>query len=1203
MSKRSLESMLTPAPSDVPRIKEIRKRPRGTTPTGGAGEPSGAFSQISSAPAPSFSAPTNQSSGFSFGQSQSFPGATATPSQPTQGDSAPFSFGGSSSTSFNFSGGFGAPASNPFANNSFTAGNSAPAQPSSTTGSVSFGGFGSQPANQSTSQPAFSFGAPQNASSSVTTGLFGQSATPKPTGNGVADSMQMSPDAKPKNPFAASSSLPSKNIFGDSGASNIFSSKPAAPVSNPFGGLSLPAATEKPSSDKPEAFAAKPAFASQAPTAAFGSLFGATSATSTPSEPEKPATNNLFAPKAAAPAAPSSNPFMFSKPAAPEPEKAVATEVASNNIFSPKPSAGPSSAGNIFAPKPAEQTSTPNLFTPKAPTNDAISTTPASQPFENLFKSTATSKPATEQAPTSNMFAAKPATAQTSQEPAAPGPFNSLFGGTSKSATIKPFGNNFAGLSTIENPAQAVAATPSLFAPKPATEQASDKPIEAPQPFKNLFGTSSTTFKPAEPAGVSSPFAPKPATEQPAPSPTKPFANLLAGQTTAPQATPAKAAVTPSGIASVQKHEPAMPKLNVPPGTRKDIAENAELLWKIRGLDTHFKQEVMKYQPGTDSFDNLILFYIRVRNGMGAPIKGAPELQPKKAAETSVHVDGPNGSTTSSVFAKSFSSPSPSPAQPVAVSTPTQSATGNLFAKSMSNGSAASPAPVASPAPKPAGNMFGQPASPAPAASPAPKLAGNMFAQSASAAPAASPAPKLASNPFAQSASAKAPNGSAAPAPPKFGNSVGTVDFMAQFKQKAEKSMAEEKAKRKAEDFDSDEDDEEEWERRDAEQQREKRAKLEASSKKKSVFRNGKFEWVDVDEPASTESDSNAVKPADKPAASSLFVPGDTAVFSAPSPASSTGSIFESSSRPLPASENIFGRLTPKPSDADKDSDESGDEGNASFSKRPAEEDASTDDDFASALRNSKRTKPSEQTDAAKSSLDTPLPAPTAAAGRSLFDRIQSPAPTSTPQKETSTSTSSLFSASFGQSTSFGKSISFGQNNATPAADKTWKPTSPIKFSTDSALSATSAPPSTLASTQPSSGVNSGDATPDEEPAPGEVFDMSQANAGEEDETLVFECRARAFKLTTGWTSQGTGIARLLKHPETGRARIVLRADPGGNVILNTFLKKEFDYARQANSVQFLVPQADSEQPEHWAVRVNANSIEELYSKIQEIKN
>lgn len=872
--------MLTPAPSNANRIKEIRRRPRGTTPTGGASEPSGTFSQLSSAPAfptPSFSAPTNQPGGFSFGQSQSFPGASTTPSQPTQGSAAPFSFGGNGS-SFNFSGGFGSPASNPFANSPFSAGNSAPAaQPTSTTGSASFGGFGSQP----TPKPAFSFGAPQNAGTSVGTGLFGQPAATNANGNPVADSMQTSPDAKPKTSFAPSASFPSKNLFGDSGAPNLFSPKPAAPAGNPFGGLSFPP-PEKPSSDKAEGFAAKPAFASQAPTSTsqappFGSLFGAAPATSTPSEPEKPATNNVFAPKATAPApaSASSNPFMF-KPAASEPEKANATQVASNNIFSPKPPAEQSTSTNIFASKPAEQTSTPSLFAAKAPANDAASTTAPAQPFKNIFGAASTaqstaSKPATEQASTTNMFAPKAVTEQNFEKPAEPKPFGSLFGtpkpaadqSLSKSAETNPFGSIFGAASTTSKPAEL--ATPSLFTPKPAVAQAPEKPTEAAQPFKNIFGTPSTAPKPAEPAQAPSLFTPKPATEQAAPSPAKPFANLLGGKTATPQPTPVKpSTAAPSGLASIQKPEApeAISKPNITAGTNKVVAETAELLWKIRGLDTHFKQEVMKYKPGTDSFDDLILFYIRVRNGMGAPIKGAPEPLVKKAAEKSVHIDGPNGSATSSVFAESFSSPTPNTAPPVPVSAPAPSATGNMFSKSLSNGTVASPAPAASLAPKPAGNMF------------------------------------------AQAASAKTPNGSAAPAPalapPKFGNGVGTVDFMAQFKQKAEKTLAEEKAKRKAEDFDSDSDDEEEWERQYAEKQKEKRAKLEIGSQKKSVFRNGKFEWVDAEEPDSVETGGNAVKPAEKPSANSLFVPADNSVLSAPSPASSTASIFETSGRPLP---------------------------------------------------------------------------------------------------------------------------------------------------------------------------------------------------------------------------------------------------------------------------------------------------------------
>ncbi|KAJ5579359.1 hypothetical protein N7450_008226 [Penicillium hetheringtonii] len=416
---------------------------------------------------------------------------------------------------------------------------------------------------------------------------------------------------------------------------------------------------------------------------------------------------------------------------------------------------------------------------------------------------------------------------------------------------------------------------------------------------------------------------------------------------------------------------------------------------------------------------------------------------------------------------------------------------------------------------------------------------------------------------------------SAAPSSvPKFGNGTGGVDFFAQFKKKAEEDEAKEKAKRKAEDFDSEEDDEEEWERRDAEKQREKRAKLEAASKKKAVFVPGKgFQFVDADDESNDSSGQSALP--------------------APSPAPSTGSIFDSTSQPVPASQNIFGRLssaTPQAADDGNDSD-------ASDDAKP---------------RSPKRRASGDHTDDQT---------PTAAAGRSLFDRIESPTPSfGSPKPSTSginfgasttSNSANPFAASLGANSQtsqlFGASFNTGSSQPTSTApptpaDNTWKPSTPIKFANDT--NSTSAQASTEASAQTSGAENatSGAATPDEEGAPGSIFDMSSANAGEEEETVVLECRARAFKLTTGWVSQGTGTIRLLKHPGTNRARIVLRADPGGNVILNTLLKKELDYARTSNSVQFMVPQADAK-PEQWAIRVKAESIASLHDKIQEIKN
>jgi hypothetical protein len=70
--------------------------------------------------------------------------------------------------------------------------------------------------------------------------------------------------------------------------------------------------------------------------------------------------------------------------------------------------------------------------------------------------------------------------------------------------------------------------------------------------------------------------------------------------------------------------------------------------------------------------------------------------------------------------------------------------------------------------------------------------------------------------------------------PPKFG-SAQPVNFLAQFGKVAEADLRKEKASRRAKDFDSDEDDETEWERKDAEQQRAKKQKLDDTVKGKTV--------------------------------------------------------------------------------------------------------------------------------------------------------------------------------------------------------------------------------------------------------------------------------------------------------------------------------------------------------------------------------
>ncbi|KAJ5593904.1 uncharacterized protein N7459_000112 [Penicillium hispanicum] len=1280
VTKRKVEEQPTDDTSD--RIKDIRKRPRATTPTSGgsAAQPSGGFSSLSPAPAfPSsgFTAPSNESGAFSFGQSQSFPGANSGSNQPAQAGSAPFSFGGPGQTGFNFSSGL--QSTNPFTASSFNS-NTTPTQSQPSTG-FSFGGFGTQSNSQ---QPSFTFGGSQNANPPASNGLFGQPAATGSAVNTAVDSMQTSPDTKPKAPASnPSTSFQSRSLFGDSGPSNnVFAPKPSAPSSNPFGGLSVPSTAEKPTSDKAEGFAAKPAFATQPPASStpaqpFGSLFGApatpdpqkgSAAQATTSTPAQPFANLFGAPPAASKPVESekittqptnstpAKPFgsLFGATPATVPAASAATDkpaaipATTNNLFSPKPAEVQAASGNLFMTKPAEQTPSANLFAPKETPEQKTPST-ASKSFNSLFDESTgsaqsnnnmfTAKPTNEQPPSGNLFAPKPALAPTNDAPKPAGeqaPFSNLFApkpaSTKTTDAPKPAFSGFSAPSAndavpssnpfaVKPPTSQAVESPkppftALSAPKPTSELApfgnlfdpkpaasenaaqsskpaasnvfSAKPTEnqssgKPQPFGSFFGAPSATptFSASEkvqptPAAPQNLFAPKPAEEHIATSSVKPAFNqpsgpLFGAKPTISDPKPIQPPDLSSGSSSLrEKIEDQIPKPDLPDTLTEEQKEKAELVWRLQTLDMYFKREINRYQPGVHSFDAVILFYMRVREALGAPVipaegkdaQGGPQvtqtnstLETRRPEQPRIG-DNANDSATSNIFAKSFSTSSPTSAKtmnalpPVANSSvPTSTASSNsenMFAKSLSGINGAAPKAKVSTAD-----------TAAPISTPASSLAGNMFAKSTS-----------------------SQGSTAQPAVPKFGNGASGVDFMAQFAKQAEKTAAEEKAKRKAEDFDSEEDDEEEWERRDAEKQREKRAKLETGGQKKAVWVEGEgFKFIDA-------ARSSAADSAGKPATTSALQPAEPSPVPSVSPAPSTSSVFGSSNLPLPNSENIFGRLsaTPQATDNSQDSDGSDQEGKARSPKRPVpEEDGGNEGDV---VPKSKRAKPAETVETIKSSLDTPLPAPSAAAGRSLFDRVQS----TTPQPEAAAPVNP-FAAALSKAPLFSSANASG---TTTPSDQTWNPNSPIKFS---------ATPTTAPAPAPSSTENaSTDAATDEEGASGSIFDLSQGNAGEEEEKVVFECRARAFKLATAWSSQGTGIVRLLQHPGSGRARIVLRADPSGHVILNTLLKKELDYARTSNSVQFMVPRTDAA-PEHWAIRVKAESVKGFHDKIEEIKN
>ncbi|KAJ5917961.1 hypothetical protein N7454_010336 [Penicillium verhagenii] len=1191
--KRNAEADL--ADSDGERIKDVRKRPRGTT-------AAPAFSTSG------FTAPQAQAqpSGFNFGQSQSFPGASSAPAQSNQSSASQFSFGGGASqpsSGFNFSGGFGGsgsgPAANPFAATSFNSGPSfpanptptQPAQPAQQAPSFSFGGFG---ANQTApQQPAFS------------SGLFGQQATNNVSANSGADSMQTSPDSKPKtNVGNTSPSLPSmdsslnRSLFGDSGASQDLSSKKATPAnapSNLFGGLNAPLNAAKTSSPfsfgtsapaqstGPESSNASsdPILFSNAnplPSPIAGNPFTGKGASSTAQKPSflfgsvtpqstKPQTPNatssdgmLISNANSAPSSQPSNPFsglgasstaqnpsvpfsfgpVTTKPAEPEKpnvaEKAPLFGAATSSVQQEKASApkaplfgaatnsvsqsengnaAPSAASNLFSAKPATPAAGNPFAGLGAPSKPAESYTPP-PPFSFNSSTPKPAEPETANAtPKASMFGAATSSAQQEKASAPKAP---LFGAATNS------------VSQSENGNVAPSAASNLFSAKPATSAAGN-------PFAGLGAPS----KPAESYTPPPPFPFNPSTPKPA-EPEKatatPKASLFG--TAAPSAQPEKASVPSKaplfGAATPPVSQPDKVKTigdDIPhpdfSHLTQDQQDKALLHWKIRTLDICFQREIAQSRPGETLFDNMLLFYIKVRQALGHPVKERPELKRPETTKASdktptqngeAVTNGDHGSTTASIFAKSFSSPGPaqdssSSAPKLGAQTSTPAAP-NFGAASSSTAPQFGAAPSSSAAPK-----FGAPSSSAapkfgaPSSSTAPKFG----------APSSSTAPKFGAPSSSAAPKFGAPSSSTAP---KFGNGTsGPVDFMAQFKKTAEDNAAKEKAKRKAEEFDSEEDDEEEWERRDAEKQREKRAKFTSDAAKADA---AKSVWIP----------GQGCKPVDS-AKSTTPTPAEK-----PSPVpSSSASIFDSPSLPVSDSENIFGRVpTPQPPvDDDKDSDASDAESHAISPRRRAEDDASVD-----ALRKSKRAK--------------------------------SPENTATPK---------------------------------PSLDHTWKPSEPIKFGA-SATTSTASPSSIFAAAPTSIFAAAPAATPaatpatetsasetnDDESAPGAIFSLAEDAAETEGEECVFKCRGRAFKLGTGWESQGTGFVSLLVH-ESGRARIVLRADPSGAVILNTLLKKEFEYQLTNSSIQFMVPRVDGPL-EHWAVRVKADSINAFHAKVESIK-
>ncbi|KAJ5700707.1 hypothetical protein N7536_003720 [Penicillium majusculum] len=1064
--------------------------------------------------------------------------------------------------------------------------------------------------------------------------------------------------AEAAKPFGALfGSTPSAQPSGP--ASNLFAPKPAAEepkASNPFANLSASSSFGALSSPKVTGTESSVKSSEAQP---FNSMFGTPTASkgleAGKEQSATPAFGSMFSPKpaaesaAATPAADQPFKSMFGTPAVSKVSEATKEQTATpafGGMFSPKPvaestPAKPSEdkpfkpmfgtpvaekeqlpASGVFAPKVTSEEQTP-LPAKVSPFGSMFGASPAPSPAPSKLGEEKTTQP-TPSNPFANLsgqnafgnpFAPKPT------EPAATlqAPSTSLFGASTAVDNNKD--NNIGGLNgSLTSPFTAgpkvSSESPTEGATKPATPHVSfaqsprDHKISSclPVPSSSSLPSSSSTSTVSNTFTASNPDSLFPRPDHP---------------------------VSIDYPVSTEDFDEMPLKRLFPEKNRDQLRDRANLLMKIGVLTESFKREIAKCDPMTDDIDEVLILYAELRRELGVPVGSInPEEEAKRAAinerdaaeeaadgnappriptpptsvppaldnrrpAPSTKVSGGStsgGSTTSSKFAQSFSAPAPAPA-----TTSAGTSSASIAGPSSPAAAPVATAPIARAEP-PTASPAATPA--APPAVEAPKFGG---AATSTAAPAFQ-MPK-----FGDTATS-----AAAPAfkIPNFGAPATGANFLAQFKSKSDSTMADAKAKRKAEEFDSDEEDEAEWERKDEERQRAKRAEIEAAAKKRAVFVPGEgFKFVDDDTaPQNVKDPATSAAPATPPQDDSAgtnnstpnifppFVSPSTAstkangtpsvsssnfqprfpkssspqssevstfsgtatrspadgapfggkpgappsLFGAGAPSSSiSSSVFGTSSKPVPASQNIFGGLKP------------------TSPKRKASADESDDDDDS----------PAKKPKSSQTIFGGSNPA-----SQNIFG---APKPTS-PKRKASVDESN-------------------NHDDSPAKKTKPSPPPPAGASMFGRVSTAPLAPSINSSAQPVMSTPS-TATEDEEGEPGEIFDLTKGNGGEEEETVMFEDKSRVFKLEDKWLAKGTGPVRVLKHPVTGRARIVARAEPSGNVTLNILLKKEFDYKLTTNSVQFLVPN-ETGTLTHWAVRVKGERLREFHQLVNDIKN
>jgi len=147
---------------------------------------------------------------------------------------------------------------------------------------------------------------------------------------------------------------------------------------------------------------------------------------------------------------------------------------------------------------------------------------------------------------------------------------------------------------------------------------------------------------------------------------------------------------------------------------------------------------------------------------------------------------------------------------------------------------------------------------------------------------------------------------------------------------------------------------------------------------------------------------------------------------------------------------------------------------------------------------------------------------------------------------------------------------------------------------------------------EPSSQAEGAKGGDEEEGEKQEQIDL--AGGSEEGEETLHEVRAKALKFITDkseegddkpkakspWKTEGLGQLRLLKNKETGAVRLLLRAEPRGNVAMNRLVLPDLEYKADRKYLKITTSNDKGDGLETWMIQVKTEELSKGLAKALE---